>query len=208
MEGKRGSDATSRSASALAIVQRVEIELGHEHVFRAGKPRASAIAGDELADDAESARVVRAHLGGAAAARGIRCRPGRELGLDADGLADVPRRCPWRRRSRRSATEPTSAVRPRRRTRRTRPRVLRRRREAAAGFEQADVLPLAAAVVRAGVDQPRQERRPEDGEFLRERVGDGGCLHARLAERRARVLLDETRTSPTPRTRRPSGPAG
>ena len=192
IDGKRGSDATSRSASALADRERVEIELGHEHVFGAGKAARFGDRRHELADDAqERARVPRARTSAARPATRNPCAAGRELGLDADGLADPlddalgVEEVDGARRPR--PVRPVGGAAPDERHR----AALAGAREAAAGLEQPDVLPLAAAVVGAGVDQARQQRRPEDGELLRERVGDRCRLDARLAERRARVLLDE-----------------
>jgi len=50
--------------------------------------------------------------------------------------------------------------------------------EAGAHLEQPHVADLVPAVVRHAVDEPRQQRRPEDGELLGERVGE---RHRRLA---------------------------
>ena len=113
------------------------------------------------------------------------------LGLDADRLADAlddalgVEEVDGARRRR--PVRPVRGAAPDERDRAS----LAVARESAAGFEQADVLPLAPAVVRARVHQTRQERRPEDGELLREGVGDRCRFHARFAERCARVFLDE-----------------
>ena len=64
--------------------------------------------------------------------------------------------------------------------------------EAAAGLEQANVFPLAAAVVRARVDQTGQQRRPQHGKLLGQRVGDGWRVYgARFTKWGARLLLQE-----------------
>ena len=63
--------------------------------------------------------------------------------------------------------------------------------EPAAGFEQADVFPRAPAVVRARVDQPGQQRRPQHGVLLGQRVGDRRRFRARLDERHRRLAFDE-----------------
>ena len=58
------------------------------------------------------------------------------------------------------------------------PRVSPSRREPRADLEQPHVAPAVTAVVRDGVDEAGQERRPQRVELRRQRVGDGDRLRA------------------------------
>ena len=128
MEGKRGSDATSRSAPALAMVERVQIELGHEHLFRAGEAARFGDRRIQFADDAEeSRRRSCAHARRHGRERGIPGGSVANSSLDPDGLADSLDDALGVEEVDGARTAPTSAALRRRRTRRRRPRDPRRR---------------------------------------------------------------------------------
>ncbi len=192
IDGKRGSESTSRSASALADRQRVEIELGHEHVFGGGEAARFGDRRDAACRRRPGARTVaRAHLGGAAAARGIPRRPARTRPRRRRPRR-CPRRRPWRRRSRRRATGadqcgPSAA--PHQTNATARPSPSRVKRLPASNrrmsFRSRRRLWAQASTSPGSSDGLRTANFSESGLAI-------GCrLDARLAERRARVLLEK-----------------
>ena len=64
-------------------------------------------------------------------------------------------------------------------------------RETAADLEQLDVPAAAAAIVRAGIDESGQQRRPQHGEFFRERIRDRDGFGPGVAEGQRCLPLDE-----------------
>ena len=149
--------------------ERVEVELERIQRFVAGKPRASRIAGVELADDDPrpsrrrcTTRRPSVDEVGTAAGANVAVdaeRPAQRLD-DALDVEEVHRSRTARPMRRCGAAGPHAGN----------ARGPRRSAEARAGLEQPDVALLAPPVVRRRVDQSRQQRRPQDGVLLRQRI--------------------------------------
>ena len=194
IDGKRGSDSARRSSPAARSRTALEIDLGDVELFGAGEARGLR------PSDGTAARRRRSRPVGVRRCQRFR----RAAGNEERTLA--PRRTPsatrrWRRarsttplvskKSTPRAASTSAARQPRRPGDRGRARLTRRGGEPAAGLEQADVLPLAPAIVRAARRSARQQRRAQHRVLLGQRVGDRRRFGARLAEWQRGLALDE-----------------